>query len=215
MVFSAFSDSKGEEKMRMKLKHTQSLLMLAVGLASLLAASPSFALRINVLSKTSFTTAQTQKLNQAVTILNQVLNGPDFKDKILGFTYQGKQQFVQNNNLTNLQIYDLIMSGAERLPKVTSADQSADMYLSIYYPPWYKRFSSAVAFTYANDPKLYIYNNYYNGASLADLSETLVHEWVHKLGFDHDFNSTARRPYSVPYGVGSVINDLVTQYLKK
>jgi hypothetical protein len=187
--------------------------LAAVGV--LLFSTSSFALRINVQSKTYFTTAQSQKLDQAVTILNQVLNTPEFKERILNFTYQGKAQFVQNNNFTNQQIYDQIMAGAEQLPKVTAPDEIADMQLSIYSPPWYRRFSSAVAFTTAGDSKLYLYKNYFNRASLADLCETLVHEWVHKLGYDHDFNSTARRPYSVPYGVGASVNAVVTQYLKK
>lgn len=199
----------------MKKTNTKKLGKVLAGLALLLATLPAHALRINVLDRKNFTTTQTQKLDQAITILNQVLNTPEFKEKILNFTYQGKQQFVQNNGLTNQQIYDMIMTGAEKLPTVTATDEKADMYLSIYYPPWYKRFSSAVAFTYSNDKYLYLYNNYYNGASMPNLSETLVHEWVHKLGFEHDFNSTARRPYTVPYGVGTAVNQVVTQFLKK
>ena len=116
--------------------------------------------------------------------------------------------------MTNLQIYDLLMSGAEKLPTQMEPNQLADMQLSIYFPPWYKRFTKAVAFTNTNDPYLHIYNSYYNSASVADLSETMIHEWIHKFGFDHDFNATAQRPYSVPYGIGGIINDLVAKFSK-
>ena len=180
----------------------------------LLTTQSANALRVNVQSTSNFSVAQTDKLNQAVTILNQVLNTSDFKDRVLSFSYQGKTEFVQNNGMTNLEIYDLLMSGAEKYPTQTEANQLADMQLSIYFPPWYKRFTKAVAFTNTDDPLLHIYNSYYNSSSIADLSETLIHEWTHKMGFDHDFNATAQRPYSVPYGIGGIINDLVTKFSK-
>ena len=174
----------------------------------------SYGLTVNVLDHSNFTTAQSQKLAQAVSILNQVLNSPEFKSRVLNFSYQGQLGFVQNNGMSNQQIYDYLMAGAEEYPTPQPANQMADMHLTIYFPPWYKRYTSAVAFTDVGDPLLHIYNSYYNSASLADLSETLIHEWTHKMGFDHDFNATPQRPYSVPYGIGGIINDLVSKQLQ-
>jgi hypothetical protein len=145
-------------------------------------------------------------------VLNQVLNGPEFRERVLAFSYQEKNQFVQNNGLTNQQIYDLLMSGAEQYPVQAAANQMADMQLTIYVQPWYRRYSRAVAYTNQNDPLLHIRSSYYDQASVADLAETLVHEWTHKMGFDHEFNATAQRPYSVPYGIGGIINELVLKY---
>jgi len=141
--------------------------------------------------------------------LNQVLNGPDFKEQILNFTYNGQGGFVQNNGMSNQQVYDYLMAGAEEYPTQQPANGMADMFLSIYTPPWYKMFSKALAFTSTDDPFLHIYKKYYNDASVADISNTLIHEWTHKMGFVHDYDPTARRPYSVPYGVGGIIENMV------
>lgn len=185
------------------------LMSMVLGLMS----TSSYALRVNVADRSNLTTAQSQKLDQAITVLNQVLNSPELKEQVLNFSYNGHLGFVQNNGMSNQQIYDFIMSGAEQFPSVQPANNLADMSLNIYYPPFWKAFSSAVAFTSPSDAYLHIYNKYYNNASVAQISNTVIHEWTHKMGFDHDFNSTAQRPYSVPYGIGNMVNDLVTKYL--
>ena len=185
------------------------LTQLTALIATLLVAPSANALKVNVTQQQNFTTEQTDKLNQAITILDQVLNSPEFKDRVLNFSYQGQLGFVQNNGMNNQQIYDYLMGGAEKYPTQQVANGMADMMLSIYTPPWYKRFSKALAYTNIDDPFLHIYKNYYNGASVADISNTLVHEWTHKMGFDHDFNATPQRPYSVPYGIGNTIEELV------
>lgn len=192
----------------MKLNGISKKLSLALALALLVAPSAN-ALKVNVTQQQNFTADQTDKLNQAITILDQVLNSPEFKEKVLNFSYQGQLGFVQNNGMNNQQIYDYLMGGAEMYPTQQPANGMADMMLSIYTPPWYKRFSKALAYTNIDDPFLHIYKNYYNSATVADISNTLVHEWTHKMGFDHDFNATPQRPYSVPYGIGNMVEDLV------
>lgn len=162
---------------------------------------------INISDRSNLSSTQSAKVDQAVAVLNKVMNSTELKTAILNFTYSGSQQFVQNNGLTNAQVYQTIMEGAELFPSRTSANFTADIKVKIYYPPWYS-VTSAVAFTSTTDAYLNIYDSYFSSSSIAALSETLIHEWTHKLGFDHDYDSTARRPYSVPYGVGGIIYDL-------
>ena len=186
------------------------LMFLILNLFSPFANQSSFALVVNVLGRSNFTENQSAQLGRVSTLLNHALNGEDFKNAVLNFSYQGKKQFVQNNGMTNEQIYHFLMSGAEKYPTAQLANEKADMNLTIYYPRWYSR-SSAVAFTSTSDPFLHIYNNYYNTALLSELSNTLVHEWTHKMGFDHDYKNTPQRPFSVPYGVGGIIEGLVSR----
>lgn len=187
---------------------------LWLALICLFPLAPAGALTLKINDRDNLTAAQSRKLDQAIAITNQVINGPEFRGRVLAFRYQGKAEFAQANGLTNSQVYDILMSGAEIFPKKTGADQVADLRVTIYSPPWYKAFSSAVAFTSPGDPYLHIYNKYFNGSALSDLSATLVHEWTHKLGFDHDFNSTARRPFTVPYGIGTIVSEIVAAALK-
>jgi hypothetical protein len=171
-------------------------------------------LTVKILGEKSVTAAQSQKLKTAVSALNQVVNSVQLREQILNFTYNGAKQFYQNNGLTNEQIYASFMAGAEKYPTQAPANNIADMYISTYFPPWWK-VTSAVAFTSSTDPYLNIYNSYFNSSSVADLANTIFHEWTHKLGYTHDFNATAARPYSVPYGVGNLVRAAVTQYLGK
>jgi hypothetical protein len=169
------------------------------------ASATSFA--INISDRSNLTAAQSAKIDQAVSVLNKVMNSTELKTAILNFTYSGSQQFVQNNGLTNAEIYQTLMAGAELYPSSSLANYAADIKVKIYYPPWYST-TSAVAFTSTSDAYLNIYSSYFSSSSVAALSETLIHEWTHKLGFDHDYDSTARRPYSVPYGIGGIVYDL-------
>jgi|GEM_PF-1465111 len=151
--------------------------------------------------------SQAAKVDQAVQLLDEVMNSAEFKTRVENFTYSGTLQFVQNNGLTNAQIYDTLMAAAELYPSATQANGVADIQVKIYYPPWYS-VTSAIAFTSTTDAYLNIYDSYFSSSSIPALAETLIHEWTHKLGFEHDYDSTARRPYSVPYGIGGIVYDL-------
>ncbi len=56
------------------------------------------------------------------------------------------------------------------------------------------------------EKEIYTYKNWFN--DLLDEKEYaahIIHEWTHKLGFDHAFSKYARkREYSVPYAVGDI-----------
>jgi hypothetical protein len=173
----------------------------------------SLALKLSVTDRQSFSTEQNQKLDQAITVLDQVLNSAEFREAVLNFSHNGVPGFVNNNGLSNLEIYHQLMDAAEKFPVQHPADQVADMKLSIYFPPFWKPYSRAVAFTSPSDPWLHIYNRYYNDAKISDIANTVIHEWTHKMGFDHDFNPTPDRPYSVPYGIGGIIKKLAAQYV--
>ncbi len=190
----------------------KSLLGIAVSVL-IFTSSSSSALELKVTDRENFSAAQSQKLDQAIVVLDQILNTPEFKEAILNFSYQGKLGFIQNNGKSNLEIYEALMAGAEQFPSPRPADGVADMRLSIYTPPFWKPISRAIAFTSPSDPFLHVYNRYYNNASIADISNTVIHEWTHKMGFDHDFNATPERPYSVPYGVGGIVKNLVSKFL--
>ncbi len=170
---------------------------------------PAWALEVELNDAQGFSQRQTQLLNQAVVAVNQVINSENFKQSVLNHTYQGKKQFVQSDGLDNEQVYQKIMEAAEIYPKVSPVDGLMDMTLQVYWPRW--RWSSAVAYTNWNTATLFISGRYLGWAKVSDLANTIVHEWVHKLGFEHDYNSTARRPYSVPYAIGDIVGDLVSQ----
>lgn len=149
-----------------------------------------------------FTDAIQTRFLRAAEKLRRVLASDEFKQKVLGFKYQGQRQYVQNLDLTNEQIYLMMLRGRE----IYLGENNGSMDLNLEF---YNQRSSVIGYT--SETTRWIYLNWYHYVDFEDqdIADNLVHEWLHKLGFDHDFNSTARRPSSVPYAVGGIVYDLM------
>lgn len=60
---------------------------------------------------------------------------------------------------------------------------------------------------YRQPPSLTIYTNrkFHAGANACDRASNLFHEWLHSVGYGHDFKATIRRPKSVPYSANAAV----------
>lgn len=156
----------------------------------------------------NFDQSDKDKVNQALRELKAVVKSPEFKYEVLRHTYNGAETFVNNNGLTNAEVYQTILRGAETL--LPDADNEMDLELQLYY----KRFSSTVGYTYPGKLRIYMNTKFFDRYETEDVANNVMHEWLHKLGFGHDSKRTARRPYSVPYAVGNIIEDLIIEMRK-
>lgn len=175
-------------------------------------AQSSQPLLMNVHTAKNFTDQQYDKLMQAQQLVELIINSAAFKSRVLNFTYQGSKQFVQNNGMSNEQIYETLMSGAEMYPVQTAADHFMDYDLVLYKPKWYQS-KKVLGYTNQNTRVIHINKLFFNKADINEIAMNLVHEWTHKMGFGHDYKKTARRPYTVPYGVGYIVRDLGNKIL--
>jgi hypothetical protein len=141
----------------------------------------------------------TKKLFKRIKI---VINSTAFKERVLNHTYQGVRTFYDNEGLTNEEIYEAIMLGSEDLNP--GDNETIDIDITLYF-----RNNSTVGYTYPNVNKIWVNNKFFAGFSLGKVAANVAHEWTHKIGFGHDFNRTTRRNFSVPYGVGTIIQELV------
>jgi hypothetical protein len=155
----------------------------------------------------NFNATEAALLEQARVLLEKVVNSEAFKQQVLHFTYLGQETYVQNNGLTNQQIYDDIMAGAEQLPTPTAANQIMDLYTELYYKP-----GNVIGYTDPSVHTIFMNSYFFDSAAASAIAGNMMHEWLHKLGFDHDFASTARRPSSVPYAIGYIAEDLAATY---
>jgi len=71
--------------------------------------------------------------------------------------------------------------------------------------------TSATAYGLPSDNNIEIYSWWIDAAGLTDLMNTIFHEWLHKLGFEHDFQPTANRDDSVPYKGGDTLQDVADE----
>lgn len=163
-------------------------------------------LKVVIRQASGFNTEQLAKLNEAAFRLEQVLNSEEFKQRILHHTYKGQETFVDNRGYTNLQIYKTMMAGAEEWPKQTEANQIMDFSAQIYYSS-----KNVIGYTNQNTSTVYMNSRYFNTFTPDDVAENMVHEWTHKLGYDHSFYYNDARPHSVPYAVGQIVSELLSK----
>lgn len=153
----------------------------------------------------NFTNAQEEKVLDAVELVKQVIASNTFKSKILNHTYNGKKTFVDNGGLTNSQIYQKILDSSEKLNP--GKNNTMDVTLVTYNTS-----ANVIGYTLPNVNKIWMNTKYLNNFTPVQVSANLVHEWLHKLGFGHAYESTASRPYSVPYAVGYLVKALAAKY---
>lgn len=163
-------------------------------------------LNVVIQSAKNFNDTDMAHLLESKAVLERIVNSEEFKQRVLHFTYGGQETFVQNNGLTNLQIYNLILMGAERLPSLTEPNHVMDLSVQLYTSSYFGR--NVVGYTTPSTSTIYMNTYFYRWATPGETAANMIHEWMHKIGFDHDYNATARRPYSVPYAIGSLIEEL-------
>jgi hypothetical protein len=151
------------------------------------------------------TSSQEAKIQAAENKIKEVVGSEEFRTAVLNHTYSGKKTFVDNKGLTNAQIYQKILDGAETLqPKKNNA---MDMYVKLYYQN-----SIVVGYTTTGSKTINMNTKYFNTYTSSGVSHNMMHEWLHKLGFTHAASYSVSRNYSIPYAIGNIMGKLAVKY---
>jgi hypothetical protein len=114
---------------------------------------PRDLVRVSIDEMSGFEGSDKTKVLNAADLMERVISSEQFRQAVLNHQYQGKRQFVQNersdangniigSNLTNAQVYQILMEGAEQLKRITPRiDNVANVSLALYTPPFYKKWS--------------------------------------------------------------------------
>lgn len=156
-------------------------------------------------SMTGFSKTNRDKVLDAIEVIKKIVASDEFKTRVLNHKYNGKKTFVNNNGLTNSQIYSKILRGAEVL--TPAKNNRMDLVLETYYTE-----ANVIGYTMANIKTIYMNRRYLSTFETNKVAMNLFHEWLHKVGFGHDSEATARRPYSVPYAIGYIVRDLAAKH---
>jgi hypothetical protein len=150
---------------------------------------------------TNFDAKDSEKVDHAIEIIKKVIRTREFKDRVFNFTYNGQKSFVENNGLTNEQVYQKLLEGSEEL--VPGNDHEMDLELELYYSR-----RNTVGYTYANTVKIWMNTKYFDVYSPAEVAGNIFHEWSHKLGFGHSSRNSSSRASTVPYALGYLVEEL-------
>jgi hypothetical protein len=169
---------------------------------------PALALsyKTNVSYLSGFESADEAKYNKAVAIVKKVVATEAFRTAVLNHTYNGDKTFVQNNGLTNAEIYQDILDAAETLKP--TKNNTMDVGVKLYYEN-----SSTVGYTNGSITYINVNTKFFDTYAANSVAGNLFHEWLHKLGYGHDSSATARRPYSVPYAIGYMVRTIGAKFL--
>ncbi len=185
-----------------KLLSTLALLVTVFSIDFSQASVPTAAFTFDTnVTEVNMNSTQASKLDRALDLVKRVIASEAFRSKVLNHTYGGRKTFKDNGGLTNLQIYNKILSGAEKL--MPSKDNEMDASIEVY-----RENSNTVGYTMTNSSKIYMNTNFYNNYSAAEVSGNLMHEWLHKLGFKHAVSYSYSRDFSVPYAIGRIMESL-------
>jgi hypothetical protein len=155
-------------------------------------------LNIKVHNANGFTKEQLAYYTEAVVKTQRVINSKRFKEKFL------KLNLTNNKGMTNLVIYEKMISGAEVLDPVI--DNEVDVFITMYY-----KNNRTVGYTYPSTKETWVNSKFFNQYEHADIGCNLIHEWTHKLGFGHD---SAKEHTSVPYATGYLVEDCIREMEK-
>lgn len=184
------------------------LPLIAVAFVSIAPAQavPTLALTFDTNVKTySMTSSQEAKIQKAEYKIRKVIGSETFRSKVLNFTYNGKKQFNNNGGYTNAQIYQMILDGMENYLK--SKNNAMDLNIKVYYQN-----SSTVGYTTTTSSYINMNTKFLNSYTSNQVARNMTHEWLHKLGFTHATYYSTSRNYSVPYAIGTIMEQLAANY---
>lgn len=172
-----------------------------------------------------FTPELINQFHKVIDIGLKAINSDEFQDKVVNFkwteTYWSwfrrksieHNTYYQNNGKSNQQIYDMLMSGTDNIHPLPDGDM--DLYLELYYAN-----NGVIGYTSGGTETIFINRKFFipnlgTPRGNADIVANLVHEYMHKVGFDHSYFNSSVRPYSVPYAVGYLAGDVTYNLIKK
>lgn len=156
----------------------------------------------------NFQQEQESKVYKALDLIRKVVASEEFRTRILNHTYQGKKTFINNNGLTNEEIYLKILEASETL--TPGKNNKMDIELELYHQK-----TKTIGYTYPNVSRIWINTKYFNKYNPVQVADNLFHEWMHKLGFDHEVKYSKSRKYSVPYAIGYLVEELAARHYQQ
>lgn len=149
---------------------------------------------IKILKLTGYSPKQEVRYRKVIFRVEEVINSEIFKAKVLGFQHKGKAHF-----------FDTPDSNQTVLTKILSKHWPLDSRLE-----YMRKGTSTIGYTYSSVQWLALNARKFDYLSDKELASNLIHELgSHKVGgYQHSKYNDSNRPFSAPYGLGSIVAGL-------
>lgn len=147
---------------------------------------------------------QEVKVMKAAELIRRVITSEKFKHKVLNHKFNGRFAFSDSMGLSNAEIYRKVLDGSETLKP--DIDNEMDLTLLTYYED-----VITIGYTYPTTRNVWMNRKYLDRFTPVQVTGNMMHEWLHKLGFDHEIKNTPNRKYSVPYAIGYLVQRLARE----
>lgn len=157
---------------------------------------------IAIKSAQGFTTNELRKLQLAIYWSENVMNSLAFQTAVVNYQLpNGSHQFT-----------GVLEANATIFKNIHESSKAMDFEIQSY-SWWNFAKRKEVAHEGPNGP---VFNRkFFSTQTLPSLVNTVVHEYCHALGYSHDYYPTDNRPYSVPYAVGAIVEEIARQFIPK
>lgn len=136
----------------------------------------------------------------------RIINSEMFKAMVQNHRVRGIRTFVENNDMSNDQIYKMLILGQEKLSPDLDLKWDISFYATVI--PWN---NNIVAYTtpYSNT---ITYNAAFLHQDDAQHSRTICHEYLHLVGFYHDSYPSGAYNFTPAYAIGDICQYLYISF---
>lgn len=152
------------------------------------------------------------RIDSALVLVRKVINHPEFRAAVLAYgAGEPGRSFVEKDGRTltssNEEVWATFTRAAEGYDSVPDGDMDLHLVGKHRFLRWpFGMPGYPVGFGNGEeDPPIYTYHTWLRENSENAIAGHIVHEWTHKIGYEHDFNYRPNRPCSVPYALGEMV----------
>lgn len=144
-----------------------------------------------------------EKAERVRKLILEVINDEHFRSEILKADFKDRRYIDENRNTTeiidNKIILQKIISGKEQYTG-ENEDFEWDLRITLY-----RSLTSEIG--HRSRETIFTKKKKFRSMSERYIASHWIHEYMHVIGFTHDYKKTSIRPYSVPYLIGTIASN--------
>ena len=144
-----------------------------------------------------------EKAERVRKLIQEVVNDEHFRNEVLRADFKDRRFVDENRNTTDIDdneiILQKIISGKEQYTG-EKEDFEWDLRITLY-----RSLTSEIG--HRSRETIFTKKKKFRNMSERYIASHWIHEYMHVIGFTHDYNRTKIRPYSVPYLVGTIASN--------